>query len=140
MHLNELHSGPEFLGTVLNRSKFYDLINKYLRYDWTANWRPCPSPDQHIAELDVNAVYSLFGYPIMPFQLSIQQIGPANVHLRINLNFLGEIKGFIIQTITPLAPMKHKIVHHFYTEPTLKALLFSKFIIYGEARMVWLSN
>ncbi|CAG2165831.1 unnamed protein product [Oppiella nova] len=136
MHLNELHEGPEFLGTVVNRSKFYQFFIKFLRYDWRANWQPCPAPDKHIAHLDLRSVYSLFGFPLMPFSLDVLQIGPANVHLKINIKFLGEINGYIIQTITPLAPLKNKIVHHFYTEPTFKALIFSKFMIYGEARMV----
>ena len=129
MHLNELHSGPEFLGTVINRSKFYEFFHKFLRYEWSANWNPCPHPNQHIAQLDLRSTYKLFGYPIMPFSLDVQQIGPASVHLKIKmyLPLLGQINGYIIQTITPLGPLKHKIIHHFYTEPSFMSFLFSKF-------------
>lgn len=137
MHLNELHSDAEFLGTVVTRPKCYRLLQKFIRYEWSANWRPCDR-HQHIALLDLKSRYSVLGYPVMPFSLFIQQIGPANVHLKISIEFFGQINGIIIQTITPLAPMRNKIVHHFYTEPTLKAFLFSKFMIYGEAKMVWL--
>ena len=136
MHLNELHSDAEFLGTVVNRSKYHKLFEKLIRYEWSADWRPCPPPDQHIALLDLKSIYSILGYPVMPFSLFVQQIGPANVHLKIKIDFFGPINAIIIQTITPLAPMKNKIVHHFYSEPTLKAFLFSKFMIYGEAKMV----
>ncbi|CAG2122054.1 unnamed protein product, partial [Medioppia subpectinata] len=90
-HLNELHEGPEFLGTVVNRSKFYNFVIKFLRYDWRANWQPCPAPDQHIARLDLRSTYSLFGYPLMPFSLDVLQIGPANVHLKLTIHFLGEM-------------------------------------------------
>ncbi|CAG2171223.1 unnamed protein product [Oppiella nova] len=135
-HLNELHEGPEFLGTVVNRSMFYDFVVKYLRYDWTATWESCPAPDPHMAHLDLRSVYSLLGFPLMPITLDVLQIGPAIVHLKINCKLLGDINGYIIQTITPLAPLRNRIVHHFYTEPTFKAFIFSKFMIYGEARMV----
>ena len=81
-----------------------------MRYEWTANWQPLAAPDQHIARIDLNGTYYMFGYPFIRVNSCIHQIGPAIVHLEVKLN-TNWVNCFIIQTIIPLAPMKHKVIH-----------------------------
>jgi len=82
----------------------------------------------------------LFGYTVLELNFKIQQIGPACVHLEFTTPLFGGITGVFVQMVIPLEPSKHKIVHHVYTEPTLKGRLFSKFLLYGEARMVFIRD
>jgi cholesterol 7-dehydrogenase len=135
-HLQELHRPSTFLGTVADKRPFHDLISKFIFHEWSAKWEPCSAPNQHMASMTLHNRNIVFGYPLLVLNFSIEQIGPAFVHLRFTTTFLGGMTGAFIQTITPLEPNKHRIVHHVYTDPTFKAKLFSKFLLYGEARMV----
>jgi cholesterol 7-dehydrogenase len=135
-HLQELHKPATFAGNFISKIPFYDLLTKCLYFEWDANWSICSEPDQHIANISLNSRYILFGYPFIVANFSIQQIGPALVHLKFKSTFLGEVSGAFIQIITPLEPNKHRIIHQLYTEPGLRGALFSKFALNGETRMV----
>ena len=62
------------------------------------------------------------------FQVIGEQIGPALVHLNFDFAF-G--KGVMIQYVLPLEPMLQKIVHVFYTVPTIPTP-FGKMALLGE--------
>ena len=117
MHFNELHSAPEFLGTFINRSRFYNFVSKYLKYTWSGTWQQ----NEHTT-------------------LFVNNIGPGYIYINLKIHCLGQIDCIILLAITPIGPMKNKVIHHFHTESNLKALLFSKFIIHGEATMVNIFN
>lgn len=58
------------------------------------------------------------------------------MHLKFSSSILGGMRGTFIQSVTPLAPNKHQITHHVYIEPSWLGRLFSKFLLFGEAKMV----
>jgi cholesterol 7-dehydrogenase len=61
----------------------------------------------------------------------IYQIGPGYVVLKLKL-FFGDV--LILQTVTPIEPLKQKLSHYFYAPRMLG--LFMKFSIYGETVQV----
>lgn len=70
-------------------------------------------------------------------KLDVTLIGPAYVELRFRcFSFFGEIDGIILQQVKPIQPMRNSIVHSFYLDNSLKSYLFSKFLLFSEAKMV----
>jgi hypothetical protein len=128
-HLQELHKTATFAWNFINKIAFYDFLTKFLCFEWNANWSICSELDQHMANISLKGRYILFGYPFIATNFLIQQIGPALVHLKLTSSFFGEVSSAFIQIMTPLEPYKQRTVHHLYTEPGIRAALFSKFAL-----------
>ena len=135
MHFNKLNLAPEFLNS-LNGSRLISFVSKYLQYNWSVSWEPCPPLEQHMGQAFARGSYSLFGFNFMKLNVDIQNIGPTLSVINTNICFLGQIDCLFMISITPIGPMKNKVIHHFYTKSNLKALLFSKYIINGAAKQV----
>lgn len=134
-HLEEVHSPAVMAGNVLSQSPINRFLSRVLRHEWYSDWQPSRE-ERHIAHMELRVRNKVFGFNLLEVEFEVTQTGPAFVELRYRCNALGPIEGTFIQMVTPLEPNHNKIVHNFYAEPTLKSKLLSKFLLYGELRMV----
>ncbi|CAG2114361.1 unnamed protein product, partial [Medioppia subpectinata] len=130
-HIQELHTPAVMSGNVLNKSTFYDLLCKVLKHEWESKWWPSAT-SPHISQMSLNVKNKLFGYTLLEIEFTIRQIGAAFVVLQYKTVDFGGISGAFIQSITPLAPNRNRIVHQIYSEATLWGKLLAKFLLYGE--------
>lgn len=108
-----------------------------MEHEWTAQWNPSSAPGTHISTIDIFHRTKIFGFTVVEIQLDVKQIGPAYVELRFKSNNFGGINGVIMQMIKPIAPMRNSIIHKFYLNKSIISFFFSKFLIIGEAKMVY---
>ncbi|XP_018017327.1 cholesterol 7-desaturase nvd [Hyalella azteca] len=130
-HLGHLHVPSVFKGadlfSVFSSNTFLDVA----KHEWRGVWSPMEGEDSHVATVNIEHAFNLKPGGLRLFKMTVQalQIGPGLVHLHLNTT-LG--KGVLVQTVTPLAPLKQKIVHHLYSAPTFVAP-FAKFVLHSEA-------
>lgn len=138
-HLNAIHVDSILFGS--NLDTLHALAPyRFLSYSWNAQWSPSSpeTPDSpHMSHIALTNQIKLFSWTLFGLTFKVRQIGPAYVELRFHSQTaFGEISGAFLQFVTPLAPLKTAIVHHLYTNSSLLAFLFSKFALYGEAKML----
>src|SRR5699024_9467150 len=79
----------------------------------------------------------LFGFNLFSVFFDVHQIGPAYVVLRFKTNLFGiPVQGAFLQFLRPIGPMRNAIIHQVYTDSSLAAYIFSKFLIFAESKMV----
>ncbi|KPM07074.1 Rieske domain-containing protein [Sarcoptes scabiei] len=136
-HLNQIHSSAFYLGSNINLSDRDRWYSKIIEHSWAADWTPCSAPKQHTSKLEILHETKFFGMRLFRMKLDVTLIGPAYVELRFRcFSFFGEIDGIILQQVKPIQPMRNSIVHSFYLDSSLKSYLFSKFLLFSEAKML----
>ncbi|XP_065294373.1 cholesterol 7-desaturase nvd-like [Dermacentor albipictus] len=114
-HFNQIHRASCFLTSeqfqrTLGNSWWGRLVN----HSWQATW----TPHEHTASVDVAACVSVFGTcpDFLKHRVQVLQVGPALVLVRMHSRH-GDC--LIIQSLTPVAPFRVRLVHRFYPEPQL---------------------
>lgn len=136
-HLGAIHTQAVMLGGNLDFVLKFDHLVP-MNHEWENTWQPSET-DPHVAVMKMVGKNYVFGTNALQMDLSVRQIGPAIVHLEFVVKLMNKItltRGVYIQGIKPISAHRHLIIHHLYTEPTFAARLFSKFLVYGEAKMV----
>ncbi|XP_017874530.1 PREDICTED: cholesterol 7-desaturase [Drosophila arizonae] len=126
-HFRAIHNDNIITGTSDQKHSIFSWLGYH---QWQASWSP--SEAKHIGEIQMSHVFELFG-KFKCFQMTIigKQIGPAYVHLTLHSPSIGSFQ--IFQTVTPVEPLLQKVVHRFYGNPKITALM--KFLIFGETVM-----
>lgn len=140
-HLGHLHVPSIFKGADLRDIFAYNTLLDIAKHSWSGEWQARGEPEPHVADLTVTHAFSLFGGRLKLFSMTVkvEQLGPGVVYLYFN-TFVGS--GVLVQTVTPLEPLRQKVVHQFFSSRTFIAPI-SKFVIESEARhferdiMVW---
>ncbi|XP_017492328.1 PREDICTED: cholesterol 7-desaturase-like, partial [Rhagoletis zephyria] len=117
-HLPEIHTAP-FISSnfaLLNRIKKW----KIFEHNWAAQWSEGPAPHQ----------------------ITIILTGPAHVEIFFESDgFLGKLKGAYMEFVTPISPLKNRIVYHTWIERKgILSYLMGKFLLYAEAKMTYLER
>lgn len=140
-HLGHLHVPILFKGSDLRHVFARNLLLDFAKHTWSGEWQARAAPESHAADLTVKHFFSLFGGKLKLFSttVKVEQLGPGVVYLYFNTT-VGS--GVLVQTVTPLEPLRQKVVHQFFSSRTFIAP-FAKFVILSEARhferdiMVW---
>ncbi|XP_068212938.1 cholesterol 7-desaturase nvd isoform X3 [Palaemon carinicauda] len=140
-HLLHLHRPNIFKGSDLRDAFADNQVLDVAQHVWDGEWRARPEPESHTAELKVTHTFALFGgkFKILSMTVTAEQIGPGVVHLHLNTS-LGS--AVLIQVVTPVEPLRQKIVHQFYSSSSFIAP-YAKFVLLCEARhlerdiMIW---
>lgn len=135
-HLGQIHTDGILLGSDLNRINQARVVARLLEHQWSAEWNPCAPPEEHMSHIDIVNRNKLLGYELFHVNLQVNQIGPAYVELRFETNFLGGLKGVLLQFVKPIGRMRNVIVHQVYCQSTPVGYVFGKFLLYAEAKMV----
>ena len=123
-HFNTIHSVPEFLGTLLKKAPFYDLILKYFHIEYEMKYKVCAEP--YVSQLRLVGTYHLGPFQTQ-FVMKTNAIGPNSFFNRIYKS--GEV--FIIDYTAVISdgPLKHRIVHHLYSKKnSLLSYLMSLYV------------
>lgn len=120
---------------------------KLFEHRWASSWDPDPEVS-HLAHMTLEHETLLFGVlSLLKMTLKVTQEGPVSVKLHIHARLplgMGTLKGVLIQSITPIGPYQHRLVHRMFSENTIWGRLFGKFILQGEAtqlgRDIWMWN
>ncbi|XP_064093402.1 cholesterol 7-desaturase nvd-like isoform X2 [Macrobrachium nipponense] len=133
-HLLHLHRPNIFKGSDLRDAFADNQVLDVAQHIWDGEWRSRPEPESHTAELKVTHTFALFGgkFKILTMTVKAEQIGPGVVHLHFDTS-LGS--GVLIQVVTPVEPLRQKIVHQFYSSSSFIAP-YAKFVLLCEARHV----
>lgn len=100
-------------------------------------WNVCETT-KHMAKASIDHVIQIWMLEFFKIDADVSQIGPGYVVLRLK-TFFGDM--IILQTVTPLEPLRQKLSHYFYASRWLG--FFMKFSIFGETvnvcrdTMVW---
>ncbi|XP_071519486.1 cholesterol 7-desaturase nvd [Panulirus ornatus] len=140
-HLGHLHVPSIFKGSDLRDIFAHNQVLDLAKHSWHGEWQVRSAPDSHTADLTVTHAFTVFGGKFKLFTMTVraEQVGPGLVHLHFN-TALGS--GVLVQTVTPLEPLRQKVVHHFYSSRSFIAP-YAKFVLFSEARhferdvMVW---
>ncbi|XP_069980673.1 cholesterol 7-desaturase nvd [Penaeus vannamei] len=143
-HLGHLHVPNIFKGNDLRDAFANNQVMDLAEHAWNGEWRARQSPESHMAELVMTHSLSFVGGKFKLFKMTVraEQIGPGIVHLHFDTG-LGA--GILIQTVTPIEPLRQKIVHEFYTSSTFFAP-YAKLVLLCEAYhverdiMIWNSK
>ncbi|KAG5682992.1 hypothetical protein PVAND_012304 [Polypedilum vanderplanki] len=135
-HLATVH-GPNILAGTDIRT-FRDKLLSIGLHLWDAKWNACEGKLKHIAKASIDHVVEVLKVKFFQLEADVTQIGPGYVVLKLK-TFYGNVT--ILQTVTPIEPMKQRLMHFFYGTPWNG--LFMKFTIFGETvnvardAMVW---
>ncbi|SPP88369.1 cholesterol 7-desaturase [Drosophila guanche] len=128
-HFSAIHS-ESFLAGSLAPSK--SLLGQFGCHKWNARWLPGTGEEKHVAEITLtHSLQIIRKVHCFLMNVSVKQIGPSFVYLKMNSSTFGQIQ--VLQTITPIEPLLQKVVHRFYGPRWLGPLL--KVLIYGESVM-----
>ncbi|XP_073841022.1 LOW QUALITY PROTEIN: cholesterol 7-desaturase nvd [Musca autumnalis] len=100
----------------------------------THSWQPrwVPTDKKHVALVTLKHNMRIARkFNIFKMDITGKQIGPSYVHLHLDSPSFGRIE--VIQTVTPIAPLIQKVVHHFYALRILGPVL--KCVIFAESNM-----
>lgn len=131
-HFTEIHSAPFISSNIalLNRIKKWKILEHY----WDAKWTE--GPNKHQATVELFNLNTFFGIRLFTFQITIKLTGPAHVEIFFQSSF-GNLKGAYMEFVTPISPLKNRIVYHTYVEKRgLLSYLMGKIFLYAEAKMV----
>lgn len=134
-HLPEIHTAP-FISSnfaLLNRIKKW----KIFEHNWAAQWSEGPAPHQATVKM-VNPNVLFGRFTLFTLQITILLTGPAHVEIFFESDgFLGKMKGAYMEFVTPISPLKNRIVYHTWIERKgILSYLIGKFLLYAEAKMV----
>lgn len=140
-HLGHLHVPIILKGADLRDIFAKNLLLDFAKHSWKGEWQARAAPESHVADLNVGHAFSLFGGRLKLFSMrvKVEQLGPGVVYLHFN-TFVGS--GVLVQTVTPMEPLRQRVVHQFFSSPTFIGP-FAKFVILSEAQhferdiMVW---
>ncbi|XP_045597725.1 cholesterol 7-desaturase nvd isoform X2 [Procambarus clarkii] len=140
-HLGHLHVPSVFKGSDLRYVFANSQLFDFAKHTWRGEWQVRPAPESHTADLKVTHAFSLFGgkFKLFTMVVKAEQIGPGVVHLHFNTG-LGS--GVLVQTVTPMEPLRQRVVHQFFSSRTFIAP-YAKFVLLSEARhferdiMIW---
>jgi cholesterol 7-dehydrogenase len=100
-------------------------------------WNACEG-SKHMAKATIDHIVQFWTYKFLKIDADVTQVGPGYVVLKLK-TFFGDMT--ILQTVTPVEPLKQRLLHYFYGPRWLG--IFMKFSIYGETvnvardAMVW---
>lgn len=102
-----------------------------------AEWTDGPAAHQATVEL-VNPNVLFGKFTLFTMHITIKLTGPAHVEIFFQSEgFLGRFKGAYMEFVTPVSPLKNRIVYHIWLERTgLWSYLMGKFFLYAMAKMV----
>lgn len=134
-HLPEIHTAP-FISSnfaLFNRIKKW----KIFEHNWAAQWSEGPAPHQATVKM-VNPNVLFGRFTLFTLQITIILTGPAHVEIFFESDgFLGKLKGAYMEFVTPISPLKNRIVYHTWIERKgILSYLMGKFLLYAEAKMV----
>ncbi|KAK3891943.1 hypothetical protein Pcinc_004184 [Petrolisthes cinctipes] len=140
-HLAHLHVPSIFKGADLRHIFTHSWLQDLAKHNWNGEWQVRAEPESHVADLAVKHSFSLLGGKLNVLNMTVraEQIGPGVVHLHFN-TAVGS--GVLIQTVTPVEPLRQRVIHQFYSSRFFLAP-FSNFVLHSEARhferdiMVW---
>lgn len=104
-HLNYLHTSP-----VVHFLSYFGITHL-----WSATWAPMSGKNSHTAQIELTQSLQFLGkwqVPGTALDVSIKQYGPGVVILQFNSK-IG--KFYIVQSVTPLEPMRQQIIHAVFT-------------------------
>lgn len=152
-HLNAIHQGSVMNGSNITNKWFNNLINKMNYHEWYAEYdikdkeanelaNDSKNNEAHTCRIFLRKKTIFFSLNVFEMNIHVKQIGPAIVHLKFSANLFGihVVDAVFIQSIQPLEPFRHKIIHHFHTTDGFFKRILSKLFLYGEATMVNLTN
>nr|XP_053646047.1 cholesterol 7-desaturase nvd-like isoform X2 [Cherax quadricarinatus] len=140
-HLGHLHVPSIFKGSDLRHIFANSQLFDFAKHWWSGEWQVRAAPESHIADLKVTHAFSLFDgkFKLFTMVVRVEQIGPGLVHLHFNTG-LGS--GLLIQTVSPMEPLRQRVIHQFYSSSSFIAP-YAKFVLLSEARhferdiMIW---
>lgn len=111
----------------------YNRLWEFGKHEWTGEWKQLP--EGHIGQLNLTHGLKLFGVhiPILDMKVQANQIGPGIVYLTFESSVFG--KGYYLQSLSPVEPMKQRIVHQVYMHWACP-MFIRKFFLLGEAIQV----
>ncbi|OTF83740.1 Rieske domain-containing protein, partial [Euroglyphus maynei] len=133
-HLNQIHS-TSVIGSS-NRKDRQRWLNRLVKHEWTAQWNPCPAPNQHISRVEMISITRIFGFKIIELRFIIRQIGPAYVEIHLKSDFFTGIEGVALQLVKPIRPMRNSIIHNFYFNHSIFSFIFSKIFMFSVDKML----
>ncbi|CAG0882321.1 unnamed protein product [Cyprideis torosa] len=138
-HLNILHEPAVFGGADLR--SVHGSFFQSMKHRWSADWAALPPPKEHMTEIAMTHEVQLFGrFVTMSLKISVQQIGPALVYLKVYSPLLGNF--LMMQTVTPQEPLVQKIQHRVFAPrwfPNffVASFLHSECVMLERDIMVW---
>lgn len=130
-HLPQVHGSSLAAGSDIRKIK--GRIWDFTEHVWDGSWSANTGPDSHIGIMKISQGMTFFNkFSINKVDGIARQIGPAIVHLELCTIFGNVV---IIHTVTPIEPLKQRLVHTLYAQNKVP-LLFAKFVLYATAIMV----
>ncbi|KAH9360773.1 hypothetical protein HPB48_018228 [Haemaphysalis longicornis] len=116
-HFNHVHKASCFLTTEQFKRTLGDSWRDFNPFS-QANW----TPRGHTASVDVASCVSVLGVcpEFLKHRVEVLQVGPALVLMRL---YTRHGDCLIVQSLTPLAPFRVRLVHRFYPEPRMPWLI-----------------
>ena len=133
-HLETIHGPADFLGTVVKKAPFYDLIIKYFHYKFDVEYKICA--EHYILQFFLDATYHLGPFQIK-FQINWNLIGPNLVYARIYM--FGKLFMLNYFALISDGPYNQRFINHFYYKKnSLLSYLLSKYMYYLNMTQVTL--
>ena len=110
-HFNTVHSPPDFLGTVLKKMPFYNLILKYFYLDHDLTYKLCAEP--YVAQFKLRTTSHLGPFQAQ-FLTKTNIIGPNLAFFKIYL--FGEVYFILYFAIMSVGPLNHRLIWHYYSK------------------------
>ncbi|XP_070494289.1 cholesterol 7-desaturase nvd-like [Chironomus tepperi] len=127
-HLAAVHGPSMFAGTDINT--FRESILAIGTHLWDAKWSVSENL-KHMTNIKLTHIIQFWLWKFFQVDGDIYQIGPGYVVLKLKA-FFGDI--LVLQTVTPIEPLKQKLSHYFYASGMLGLIM--KISIYGETVQV----
>jgi cholesterol 7-dehydrogenase len=128
-HIQEIpENGPDSAHLYFLHVPFFRNSFSFLKFIWNITWKAGEKEEEYLTHINVTMHIEMFGYPI-PFthiKTKINQIGPALVHLYFETLF-GQY--FLIETVTPKAPLEQKVTHLLFGKNSLFSKFFCKILL-----------
>jgi cholesterol 7-dehydrogenase len=92
-----------------------------LSHTWKATWIAGEDERSHIADMTVLQSVCLLGIPLPGgVRVEIQQVGLSLVLLDMHTP-VGRL--FVVESVTPISPLKQRVLHTVYADPLVPAIL-----------------
>jgi len=129
-HLHHLHK-PVLGGDIEKPDESF--INNALNHDIKVSWYANDNPGmKHLAHMHIDDLiqgeYKGLQQSILRLKFNVLQVGPGAVHIELDNSLF---RGLIVQNVTPLGPLKQKLLHQFYISWHIP-MVFAKAFYYLE--------
>lgn len=131
-HLSQVH-GP-IIAAGIDLRYTYNKFWQFFEHMWSGEWKALSGDEAHIGQMKLTHSLKIFGFKLsfMDLTVTVNQIGPGIVYLVLH-TFLGDC--YLLQHLTPMEPLKQKLIHHIYT-PWYQPRILGKIYLFSEALQV----